>query len=133
MLTIESVKILVVSPNQTDREYMEAFFDNIAAMPKPHFEVNKFVPANKYDFIVFDCRSMPLYKVQDFIALPAEVQSYFFLLDRYIQDTNKYILFFGKYYHNLNYERCPAANSQFSLFARMKELIDFLNNYRTVG
>jgi hypothetical protein len=126
-----SARILVVSPNETASDYMKDFFERIEGMRTPDFVIGKFVPADKYDFIVYDCRMAPTYKIEDYIKLPDEVQAHFSLLDRYIQDTNKYIVFFGRYYHNLNYERCPSANSKFTLYARMKELMDFLNNYRS--
>jgi hypothetical protein len=81
---------------------------------------------------VFDARSFePVYKVDEFATLPDDTQAHYFLLDRYVRDTNKYILFFGKNYHNLNQERCPSANSKFTLFARIRELIDFINHYKT--
>jgi hypothetical protein len=130
MLTLHTAKILVVSPNETDQAYMQDFFDRIDGIIPPTFVVSKFVSADKYDFIVFDCRTMPIYKVEEFVNLPEEIQSHFFLLDRYIRDTTKNIVFFGRYYHNLNFERCPSANSKFTLFARIRELIDFINHYR---
>lgn len=125
----ETTRILVISPDDDSRAYMEDFFDH-TTFPKPDFVVGKFAPADKYDFLIFDCRTMPLYKVNDFMELPEKDQSHFFLLDRYIRDTSKYILFFGRFYHNLNFERCPAANSKFSLYARIKELMDFIENYK---
>ena len=129
MLTLHTAKILVVSPNETDQAYMQDFFERIDGLTPPKFVISEFVPADKYDFIVFDCRTMPVYKVDEFTKLPEEVQAHFFLLDRYLRDTTKNVLFFGRYYHNLNYERCPSANSKFSLFARIQELLSFINHY----
>lgn len=124
-------RILVISPSIDSKRYMTDFFERMP-YPEPVFEVNKLVPADRFDFIIFDAHTMP--EVRDnesFIKLPDQVQDYFFLLEKLIRDTNKYILYFGKYYHNLNPERCPSANTKFTLFARMRELMDFMNYYRT--
>lgn len=129
-MTIDSAKILVISLDQVHQTYIKDFFDR-TPFAKPDFEIARFVPADKYDFIVFDARIAPaVFKIDDFVKLPDDIQAFYFLLDRYLQDTTKYILFFGKHYYNLNQERCPSANSKFTLFARLGELINFLNNYR---
>lgn len=131
MLDISAAHILVVSASAEDSTYMEDFFDR-TPFAKPDFEVAKFVPADKYDFVVFDARSLPpAPNVDAFTKLPETAQAHYFLLDRYLRDTTKYVLFFGKYYHNLNQERCPSANSKFTLFARIRELIDFINHYKS--
>lgn len=131
MIDISTAQLLVISPTPDDRAYMEDFFDR-TPFAKPDFGVAKFVPADKYDFIVFDAHGLPpAPNVEAFTKLPETVQTHYFLLDRYLRDTNKYVLFFGKYYHNLNQERCPSANSKFTLFARIQELIDFLNHYHS--
>ena len=132
MIDITTTRLLVISPTPDDSLYMQDFFSRIDNLPTPDFVVAKFVPADKYDFIVFDARNLqPAPSVEAFAKLPDDIQAHYFLLDRYVRDTNKYILFFGKYYHNLNQERCPSANSKFSLFARIRELIDFMNHYKS--
>jgi hypothetical protein len=131
MPTLVSARILVHSRTEEDRAYMEDFFSRIESLPTPDFVVGKTVPADKYDFIVFDAHSLlPVSSAEAFAKLPDEVQAHYFLLDNYLRDTTKYIVFFGKYYYNLNQERCPSANSKFTLFARIRELIDFINHYR---
>lgn len=123
-----SPRILVVSRTAEDRAYMEDFFER-TPFGKPDFVVGQFVLSDKYDFIVFDCRTIPLYKPEDFIKLPEAIQQHFFLLERYINESTKYILFFGRFYHNLNYERCPSANSKFTLFARIREMMEFARHF----
>ena len=131
-MTIENAKILVVSRNPDDSAYLEDFFGHLPEIQKPDFALNKLVPADKYHFIIFDARTLPpVYKSEDFAILPEDIQNYYFLLDSYLQNTSKYIIFFGKFYHNLNQERCPSANSKFTLFARMRELVDFLGRYKS--
>lgn len=129
-MTLDSAKILVVSRTETDSEYLKDFFGHLKEVPEPDFVVNKMVTADKYHFIIFDARTLPpLYKIADEIDLPDDIRNYYSLLDRYISDSTKYIVFFGKFYYKLNQERCPSANSKFTLFARIRELIDFLNHY----
>jgi hypothetical protein len=81
--------ILVISRTEDDQAYLEDFFER-TPLPKPDFVIGKFVPSDKYDFLVFNSR----------------------------------------YYYNLNVERCQAANSKFSLYARLREMIDFIGNFR---
>lgn len=131
MLTFTTARILVISRTEEDLTYMEDFFQHLDIMKTPVFEVNRFVPADKYDFIIFDAHSLPsASSMEAFVKLPDDIQAHYFLLDRYLRDTTKYVVFFGKYYHNLNQERCPSANSKFTLFARIRELIDFINHYK---
>ena len=132
-LTLTTARILIVSPTPDDLLYMEDFFSRLPDVPKPDFVVNKFVPADKYDFIVFDARTLPpVPNLEALVKMPyEEVRRHLDLLEKYVSDTTKYIVFFGKYYYNLNQERCPSANSKFTLFARMRELVDFLNHYKT--
>ena len=132
MIKFSTARILVISASPDDSAYMQDFFSHIEDLPTPDFVVGKIVPADKYDFIVFDAHSLPpVFNIEAFTKLPEDTQAYYFLLDRYLRDTTKYILFFGKHYHNLNHERCPSANSKFTLFARIRELIDFINHYKS--
>lgn len=131
-ISLPSARILVVSRTPDDSAYMQDFFARIEGLPTPDFVVGKTVPADKYDFIVFDAHSLPpAPNIEAFTKLPDDIQAHYFLLEKYIGDTAKYIVFFGKYYHNLNQERCPSANSKFTLFARIRELIDFINHYKS--
>jgi len=130
-MTLSTARILVISPSVDDQAYMQDFFERIEDMKTPQFVVGKFALADKYDFIVFDAHNLPpVPNIEAFNKLPDDIQAYYFLLEKYLRDTSQYILFFGKYYHNLNQERCPSANSKFSLFARIRELIDFINHYQ---
>ncbi len=130
-ITLSTARILTISRTPDDSAYMQDFFER-TQFAKPDFEVGKFVPADKYDFIVFDARNLPpASNLEAFTKLPDDIQAHYFLLDRYLSDTNKYVVFFGKYYYNLNQERCPSANSKFTLYARIRELIDFLNHYHS--
>lgn len=88
--------------------------------------------ADKYDLIVFSGHLLGEIRHEEaFNKLPEEAKYHISLLDYCIESTNKYIVYFGKFYFRLNQERCPSANSKFTLFARIRELIDFLNHYES--
>lgn len=129
-LDFSNTRILVVSRTPQDSQYMQDFFER-TPIARPDFVVGEFRASDKYDLIVFDAAGIgPVMKISDFVDLPDAITAHYRLLDRYISDTNKYILYFGKMYFNLNQERCPSANSKFTLYARIRELIDFINHYR---
>ena len=130
-LELNTARILVVSKNEDDSLYLEDFFKHFPSMQTPVFKIGKFVSADRFDFIIFDARTLPpVYKVEELAKLPQDVQNHYFLLDTFLRDTTKFVVFFGKFYYNLNQERCPSANSKFTLFARIRELIDFINYYQ---
>lgn len=130
MIQVNTAKILVVSKNEEDQQYLEGFFSR-TPFPKPDFVINKPVYSDSYDLIIFNAKSIPaVSNPAAMAALPDPDQNHLYLLQRYLEQTSKYILFFGEYYHNLNRERCPSANSKFSLYARLREMIDFLNDYK---
>lgn len=132
MLDISTVRILVIAQNAHDQEYLEDFFENIEGLPRPDFvsgSVRRVV--DKYDFIVFSGHLLGELRNDEAVTkLPEGAQFHLSLLDYCLLNTNKYILYFGKFYYKLNQERCPSANSKFTLFARIRELIDFINHYK---
>lgn len=132
-ISLSTVRILVICQNAHDQQYLEDFFERIEGLPKPDF-VSGTVKrvADKYDFIVFSGHLLgELRSEADILQLPEDAQYHLSLLDYCLQNTAKYIVYFGKFYYKLNQERCTSANSKFTLFARIRELIDFLNCYKT--
>lgn len=132
-ISLFDARILVICQNAHDQEYLEDFFERIEGLPKPDFisgTVKRI--ADKYAFIVFSGHLLGELRSEEAVArLPEEAQYHLSLLDYCLQNTPKYIVYFGKFYFNLNQERCPSANSKFTLFARIKELIDFINHYKS--
>lgn len=126
---MSSPRILVVSRIEEDQVILEDFFER-APFPKPDFVLNKFVPADKYDFVIFNCQNRPIANQEVLLSLPEEQRQFIHLLSEYLDRTNKYFVFFGGFYYNLNYDRCQAANSKFSLYARLREMIDFIGNFK---
>lgn len=129
-LSLPTARILVVTKNETDKQYMVDFFQR-TPFATPVFVVNEWKPTDDFDFVVFDAHSLTAVRsVNDFNNLKEADQDHIQLLERYMRDSADYIVYFGEYYHNLNRERCPSANSKFTLFARMREMIEFLNEYK---
>lgn len=132
-ISLSTVRILVICQNAHDQQYLEDFFERIEGLPKPDFISGTVKQlADKYDFIVFSGHLLgELRSEADINQLPEELNYHLYLLDHCLQNTSKYIVYFGKFYYKLNQERCASANSKFTLFARIRELIDFLNCYKT--
>lgn len=128
MIKPETARILVISPNETDCQNMKNF---MARMPfnlmDSDFVVGKVVPVDDYDFAIFDAISLP--RIMENTSLSDEQAAHIQLLKQYLGKPIKYIVYYGDFYFGLDKERCPSANSKFTLYARIKELIDFMNQY----
>ncbi|HRF41552.1 MAG TPA: hypothetical protein PK198_22315 [Saprospiraceae bacterium] len=130
MLTLATARILVISPTDTDSWEMRIF---ISRMPfenvfERDYVVRQMVPTDEYDFAIFDARKLP--KIFENTVLNTEDESYLKLFRQYLKMPLRYIVFFGEFLHDLDRERCPSANSKFTLYARIRELIEFINAYR---
>lgn len=133
MLTLSNARILVICQNEHDKAYLKDFFERIQHLPKPDFLVGTAKRgADQYDFIVFSGFLLGEIKSEEARnQLPEENRTYLDMLNYCLTHTSKYIVYFGKYYYDLNQERCPSANSKFTLFARIRELIEFINAFKT--
>ena len=130
MIRLEDVKILVISQSETDRDEIKAFmvrmpFDNIY---ERDFVVSKLVPTDDYHFAIFNAAKLPPIKSET--VLNPENEAYLQLFREYLKKPIKYVLYYGEHLHDLDRERCPSANSKFTLFARIRELIEFMNSYK---
>lgn len=132
MKKIENLKLLVLTQDDHDREYLQGFFEHIEGLPMPDFATNELKRVvDKYDLIVFSAyRLGAIQNEEQLNALAEEERRHLDRLEYYLKNSTKYIVYFGKYYYALNAERCMAANSKLTLFARIRELLDFLNHYR---
>lgn len=133
MISLSTAKILVVTQNDHDQEYLEDFFERIDDLPKPEFVSGKIKRViDKFDFVVFSAHLIGELRNEDAVKnLPEDARFHLSLLDYLLQNTTKYVLYFGKFNYGLNQERCPSANSKFTLFARIRELIDYINHYKS--
>lgn len=131
MPTLSSVRILIISPTETARDEMKWFmsrmgFDNVFDRD---FVVAQIVPTDEYDFAIFDARSLPAVRKET--VLSPEDEAYLQIFRQYLnKQPIKYVLYYGEFLHDLDRERCPSANSKFTLFARIRELIEFINAYK---
>jgi hypothetical protein len=131
MIKIETARILFISKTDDDRDKMKKF---MARMPfngltERDFVVGKEVPVDDYDFALFDATSLP--KILPITELNEADAAHLNLFRAYLNKPIKYIVYYGEFLHDLDRERCPSANSKFSLFARIRELIDFINHYQS--
>jgi len=84
--------------------------------------------------VVFDNRHLPICPKNAFENLPIEkketVNQTIQQMDTVFSNSTAYIIHWGEYLFWLEgnkRERCQAANSQFTLFARIKEMKDFID------
>jgi hypothetical protein len=130
MLDLATARILTISQTEQDSQEIKTFmarmpFDNLTARD---FVVGKLVPTDDYDFAIFDASKLP--RIQKDTVLKHEDEAHLQLFRAYLKKPVRYILFYGEFLHDLDRERCPSANSKFTLFARIRELIDFINHYK---
>lgn len=128
-ITLSTARILIISKTEEESRTIKTF---ISRMPfhltERDFVVGKVVPTDDYDFAVFDAMSLP--RINSNTELSPEDAAHLQLLRDYLAKPIRYVVYFGEFLHDLDRERCPSANSKFTLFARIRELIDFINHYR---
>ncbi len=130
MLTLSTARILLISPTEKAKDEMKRFisrmpFDNVY---ERDFVVAQVIPTDEYDFAIFDARSLP--PVRKETVLSPEEEAYLEVFRQYLTKPIRYVLYYGEHLYDLDRERCPSANSKFTLFARIRELIEFINAYR---
>jgi len=134
-LSFLTARILVISPNESDRQHMKEFFLRTPfLLTERDFTIasEPMRGTDDYHFAIFDAHSLPpMFIKEDEKELSDEQLKYLGLLNDYLLTPIRYVVWYGEQYHYLNRlrERCPAANSKFSLFARIREMMDFLSNY----
>ena len=95
---------------------------------------------DKYDIIIFDNTDLkPCRKKEDLKAIREKstedcvlIQNRVEKMDIIIKETSKRVIHYGGllYWVDYNRGRVQAANSKFSLYARTREVIEFINTYR---
>jgi hypothetical protein len=129
MLKLETARILIISKNESDSRALKTFLSRMSFnLTERDFAVGELVPTDDYDFAIFDAMSLP--RIDKDTMLEDGDLSHLKLFHDYLAKPIKYVVYYGKFFHDLDQERCPSANSKFSLFARIRELIDFINHYR---
>lgn len=134
-----SNKILVLT-TEAEMAAVQDFFNSLNftnITVKPVTAVHSMSMFDTFDLIVFDNRDLkPCFKEVHLKEM--SIENRLRILDRVeklnsvIKETTKFIIHYGEqlYWINSNRGRVQAANSKFSLYARTKEVIEFVNTYR---
>lgn len=131
-----SNQILVFTKEQ-EVENVSEFFRQLNFVNVKVKQNGEEVELSEFDLIVFDNSDLPVcYNRKSFAELEAEqriiVEKRMEEMDFIINESSKFIIHFGGilFWVNAHRDRVQAANSKFSLYARTKEVIDFINTYR---
>jgi len=131
-------QIAVFTENESS-EKVEDFFHQLNFRNVSVFRANNFdnVEYTNFDLLIFDNRDLPpcfsKNKLDEFEdAIKARILGRIEKMDSVIRDSSKFLIHYGDFlfWINSNRERVQAANSQFSLYSRTKEVIEFINTYR---
>ncbi len=130
--------IAVFTAQDTIEEVTEFFnllnFKKVSVFRTEDFSDTKY---DEFDLIVFDNKDLPpCFSKKSLAELDLETKEQ--ILNRVkkmndvINDSAKVIIHYGEqlYWINAHRDRVQAANSKFSLYARIKEVIEFINTYR---
>lgn len=89
------------------------------------------------DVVVFDNRDLPqCFTQKTLTSLPSEdqqkIEQRIQQMELLLATTSKFLVHYGNhlYWINDHRDRVQSANSQFSLYARTKEVMEFINTYR---
>ncbi|MCU0445275.1 MAG: hypothetical protein MUE85_10190 [Microscillaceae bacterium] len=126
--------ILVICPSEDEIEEVKYLFDCLKFDKTEVRYLNKFVPVQQYDLIIFDNRDLPYCPQEtnlDKLSEKMLVEQRVNLMNKYIDKGFRPIVHWGEILYWVNYhrEKVHAANSKFSLFARIKEVLDFMAVY----
>jgi hypothetical protein len=126
--------ILVVSNDDAALTEMKRFFSAYFFKNVTYNASGKVVIPDNCDIVLFDNRIMgrDMYKEEDEKLLPKSAQEHLALLRAYLTKTTFNIVYFGDNLHLVtkNRNRINAANSKFTLYARIKETIDCMKYYK---
>lgn len=129
---------ILILTQKKEVEYVRDFFHRLnftnIKVKAQHKNLNRL---DNFDLIIFDNRDLPnCPKQADLYNLNKKEQE--LILNRIskmelvLKESSKFVIHLGGflYWVNFNRNRVHAANSKFALYARTKELIEFINTYR---
>ena len=127
--------ILVVTSSNSNFDIIKDFFLqlNFVNISVQSFEqINN---TNEFDLIILDNRGLPACPNHSVLEKFQEKEVYEFRIQKmneFIKNTTKFFIYWGEYlfWVNENRERVHAANSKFALYARIKEMLDFINTFK---
>ncbi len=127
-------RIFVVSYDESALMEMKRFFSSYFFKNVDYDASGKLVVPDDCDVILFDNRLMgkDVYTDEAEKQLPQATQDHLALLKEYLSKTKFNIVYYGEILHWLKYnrDRVNAANSKFTLYARIKETIDCMKYYK---
>jgi len=130
-MNTSTARILTISQTESDRHKIKTFISRMPfdLLTERDFKVGELVPTDDYDFAIFDATSLP--RIDKSTMLSDTETKHLDLFRDLLTKPIKYVIYYGEFLHDLDRERCPSANSKFTLFARIRELIDFINSYKS--
>lgn len=128
----KSFKLLVISKDEPDRQYMQQYFDALPITAHVISTTSYFPPCN-YSLVCFDAHSIGMVRNQgEYDKLTEEQKTHLSLLMEYLEKAPKWLVYYGEQNYLINNfrETTNAANNKFSLYARIKEMMDFMENFK---
>lgn len=131
-----SNKILVLCANDSDELHMYKFFGRMQFSSYKIVQTKSYFDPSKFEFIVFDNHSssekkfLTTHTVQN---LPDAEKAHLNRLNDYLEKSDKFIVYYSHHFYDLvneHRDRIHAANSQFALFSRIREMQEFVKNDR---
>lgn len=129
--------VLVVTTTKSRALEMETFMKQLNFTNSEVTHDLSGVTYGKFDLVIFDNRDLPACPNEQILEnLPVPEKDIMIKrlqsMNKFILETSLFIIHFGEYFFwvNKHRQRVHAANSRFSLFARTKEMLDFINTYR---
>lgn len=132
LLKKKDFRILVICRNENDKVYMEQYFEALP-LDATVLQPLDYVEPDGYSLLVFDAHSIGAVPKEEALKnLPADVQQFMDLLLQYLRNAPKWLVYFGELNYLVNNFRdtTNAANNKFSLYARIKEMKDFMEEYQ---
>lgn len=121
-------RILILCNNEQSMDEMSVFarslnFTNVTIRVAKAFE-----NADDFNLIIFDA-----HHIEDPSRARGADADHLDLLDKYLA-RHYFMVWYGNHYEGLNKYRefCHAANSRFSLYGRIREMLDYLNHFRLI-
>ncbi len=135
---LKQPSILVLSATEDNEEYMKEFFSLLDYKNVTVENINIQRTYENIDIIIFDNRDLKdCFKKENLEDIEEResklIQSRIQRMEDIIKKGNEFFIHFGGrlYWINSQRDRFHSANYKFSLHARLSEMIDFINRYKT--
>jgi len=118
-----TAKILAYAPGEDREKDLQDYFKELNFTNVDVVQYEKEMPLNDYVLIVFDNRDLPFKPDEE------ELKTRTDFMERCLRE-NQYAVHFGNFLPWINHNRdyVHAANSRFALFARIKEMLEYITS-----